>query len=1001
MPKELHEISQFITGTITSPSERDIPDDAASYSLNIDPTTQDGVLQGVPEDENIEYVSNSETGATSDLAVNATSMAIINDSGSRDLIYFDDSDDKIKKVDSVESAQTASAALSSTAESKSVTPTMQVNNKEVHIGMGSAEANKPLWAGHIKHSQFGTTYSGLQLEDAELADPSAFPDIYQFVEYNGYLYGIEWQGQYIYKFEDSDTGTFIRKSSTIFTSTQGISETSDGNLWVVDNQGSNTTVFTHKVDTEDMTSLFNVQTNTVGVKVSDILETNTIIYYSSYSDTSSTEGKLYRTSTSNIVAGATAQTLSNMTPYTGTASLADAVGEFLTTNDESASNLVVQYHAPKTCLINVNNNAYIGWGVTMRGSSDSATIYFRYQSGSIHQLRNVLIVLKSNAATSAKSDGVNSKVIRLDTTTDYLSNFSKKMFSITARVGGKLIISFGTSGATTTSVHNGTMLDFSNFSSVAKNANIDLDNTVDTLQLSEAVVFQHDASHISGFSGAGNGQWLRGSATESLTQALEANINLEFSSSNINYGHSGSTGWTSGAKTGFETSGYSYFYKVSFLYDGYQETPLSDEFKVDNDIFAGDGRPVDIKIQLKNLGSFNKRISHINLYRASASSNTIFTEPEGFYRLVDSYRLNASFASVSASSPWSNYREKTVRDINVDGASYEARTGLSEVITNITPNYSVSTQLNNQMFIGNVYQKDLEEYSNYIYKSKPYNFDQYNYLEDFLSLPTTPTALASFNGRIYAFDENNMYQIEPNNLYIEDTIEGKGCISQHSVFVNDYGMCFADKNNIYLHDGKRPIAIGDSILRGDTYSWENRNTAYKPVITFDSFRKSYIIFFRISSSYYSWSYNILRKRWDLWKFHASTIPQSAVIGKEGEMLVSNGTNLVHYLGHASNKRSWDWKSKKLNMRQNTGDKSFKNLNIVGTPTGALNNNSSGGIYAYKDSDAQLSMTSITGLTDINLNNTRSKHLQIQFTAQTSSVDAIGTVFRRHILLSKS
>ena len=66
MPKELHEISQFITGTITSPSERDIPDDAASYSLNIDPTTQDGVLQGVPEDENIEYVSNSETGAKTD-----------------------------------------------------------------------------------------------------------------------------------------------------------------------------------------------------------------------------------------------------------------------------------------------------------------------------------------------------------------------------------------------------------------------------------------------------------------------------------------------------------------------------------------------------------------------------------------------------------------------------------------------------------------------------------------------------------------------------------------------------------------------------------------------------------------------------------------------------------------------------------------------------------------------------------------------------------------------
>ena len=999
MPKELHEISQFLTGTITTPSERDIPDDAASYSLNIDPTTQDGVLQGVPADENIEYISNSETGAKTDLAVNAASMAIINDSGARDLIYFDDNDDKIKKVDSVEGAQSASAALSSTAESKSVTPTMQVNNKEVHIGMGSAEANKPLWAGHIKHSQFGTTYSGLQLQDAELADPSAFPDIYQFVEDNGYLYGIEWQGQYIYKFEDSDTGTFIRKSSSIFTSTQGISQTSDGNLWVVDNQGSNTTVFTHKVDTEDMTSIFNVQTNTVGVKVSDILEIGVNIFYSSYSDASGTAGKIYRIAISNIVAGATAQTLTGMTPYTGTDSLADVAGEFLTTNDSNASNLVVQYHAPKTCLINLNNNNYIGWGVTMRGNSNSATIYFMYQNGSVHQLRNVLIAIKGSSAINALPNGTHSKITRLDTTTDYLSNFSRKMFSITARVGGKLIISFGSAGATTTSVHNGAMLDFATFSNVAKNANIDLDNTVDTLQLSEAVVFQHDASHISGFSGAGSGQWLRGSATESLTQALEANINLEFSSSNIDYGHSG-TVWVSGAKTGFETVGYSYFYKVSFLYDGYQETPLSDEFKVDNDIFAGDGRPVDIKIQLKNLGLFNKRISHVNLYKASASSNTIFTEPEGFYRIVNSYRLDNSFASISASSPWSNYRQKTVRDINVDGASYEARTGLSEVITNITPNYSVSTQLNNQMFIGNIYQKDLEDYSNYIYKSKPYNFDQYNYLEDFLSLPTTPTALASFNGRIYAFDENNMYQIEPNNLYIEDTIKGKGCISQQSIFVNDYGMCFADKNNIYLHNGKQPIAIGDSILRGDTYAWENRNTTYKPVITFDSFRKSYIVFFRISNSYYSWSYNIVRKRWDLWKFHASTIPQSAVIGKEGEMLVSNGTNLVHYLGHASSKRSWDWKSKKLNMRQNTGDKSFKNLSIVGTPTGSINNSSTG-VYAYKDADAQLSMTSIDGLTDISLNNTRSKHIQIQFTGQTSSIDSIGTVFRRHILLSKS
>ena len=997
MPKELHEISQFITGTITSPSERDIPDDAASYSLNIDPTTQDGVLQGVPEDENIEYVSNSETGAKSDLAVNATSMAIINDSGSRDLIYFDDSDDKIKKVDSVESAQTASAALSSTAESKSVTPTMQVNNKEVHIGMGSAEANKPLWAGHIKHSQFGTTYSGLQLEDAELADPSAFPDIYQFIEIGSFIYGIEWQGQYVYKFSNSDTPKFIEKSDQIFSKTQGISARANGGMWILDVVGSSTNI--HVCDADDIISEFSVAI-THNVKYSDILEMGSYLWFNIYSDSSTTAAILKNEPIADLIAGAGSQTPATRTPFSGDSDnpANDQQGEWLAANEHDGAALDVHFVSGKTCLMDIGNTGYIGWGVVVRSTaSASASVYHRFgsSSGNIAEYRTILFAVKATSASQSLTKDGNSKIYKLESANDYLNNFSNTMFSFTGKQSGKIIISYGSTSGTTSTVNDGTMIDMD---SASNGNNIDMGSNT-TLQLASGCVF-NISNKVIGFSGSSNGQMLRGSAIDSLTQTLETNVNLEFSSSNIDYGHSGSV-WTSGARTGFETSGYSYFYKVSFLYDGYQETPLSDEFKVDNSILAGDGRPVDIKIQLKNLGLFNKRISHVNLYRAHADSSSEFSEPEGFYRLVESYRLNSSFASVSASSPWSNYRQKTVRDINVAGASYEARTGLSEVITNITPNYSVSTQLNNQMFIGNVYQKDLEEYSNYIYKSKPYNFDQYNYLEDFLSLPTTPTALASFNGRIYAFDENNMYQIEPNNLYIEDTIEGKGCISQHSVFVNDYGMCFADKNNIYLHDGKRPIAIGDSILRGDTYAWENRNTAYKPVITFDSFRKSYIIFFRISSSYYSWSYNILRKRWDLWKFHASNIPQSAVIGKEGEMLVSNGTNLVHYLGHASNKRSWDWKSKKLNMRQNTGDKSFKNLNIVGTPTGALNNNSSGGIYAYKDSDAQLSMTSITGLTDINLNNTRSKHLQIQFTAQTSSVDAIGTVFRRHILLSKS
>tara|TARA_R100001594_G_scaffold22373_3_gene43490 strand:+ start:925 stop:3936 length:3012 start_codon:yes stop_codon:yes gene_type:complete len=1001
VPKELTEISNFMTGTITTPSERDIPDDSASYSLNIDPTTESGILQGLPNDDTIDYDAGG--GSKVDITANAVAMATVNDDGDRDLVYYNASNTRFYKVPNVNAATEQASYLSSGNESSTGTPTMQVNNKEIHIGMGKGSANKPLWAGHIAHSQFGTAYSGLQLCDGALDNPSSFPDIYQFVEIGGYLYGIEWQGNHIYKFEDSSTGTFIKKSVAIFNSTQGICGATDGNIWLLDNDSG--TLHLHKTDLNEMDSLFSVQINIAGsdVKTSDILVSGNYIWFSQYSDSSNTPAAIYNATEASFVAGASTVTVTARTPFNAYATGSGyniatqlVAGHFV--NSDSSAYVDVDFHAAKTCLLDIGNVRYVGWGVSLVNDTagDSTDVYVQTGSSSRVAMHTVVISVKEDVAADAKIlSSTDTTIWSLETTNDYLSDFTLKMFSITARQGGKIIISLGTAGATTTTVHTGTMLDRDGN---GFNTNIDMDAGT-TLQLSEAVVFQHDASNISGFSGNGSGQWLRGTAIGSLTQALEASVNLEFEKSSTTYGFSGSAStWVSGARTGFESSGVTYFYKVSFLYDGYQETPLSDDFIVPAGTLDGDGQAIDVTIQLKNLGTLNKRISHVNLYRASAPTASVFAKPDGFYRLVDSYELNTSFASVSATSPWSAYRQKTVRDINVNGASYEARTGLSEVITDITPRYALSTQLNNQHFITKCSHDIQDDVENYLFKSRAYNFDQFNWINDFLVLPTTPTAIASFNGRIYVFDDNNTYKIEPNNLYIEDTIEGIGCIGQNAVFANDYGMCFADKNNIYLHDGTRPTAIGEPILRGGTYSWESKNSAYTPMVTFDSFRKSFVIFFRISSSYYAWAFNMPRRRWDLAKFHASTEPKSSFINKNGEMVISNGTNLVTYLGHASTKRSWDWTSKKLHMRQNTGDKNFKNLRIVGSPSGTLGNTSTG-VYVKVD-DSDITEVSITGLTDINLGNTRGKQIQVFLAGQTGTVDAIGVIYRRYILLSK-
>ena len=96
MPKELHEITKFTSGTITVPDEKDIPEDAASYSLNIDSVTEGGKLKGVPADFVLQDagVFAASSGGTFDAQV----MAMINRDGYRDIVYFEDDSGKIHNI---------------------------------------------------------------------------------------------------------------------------------------------------------------------------------------------------------------------------------------------------------------------------------------------------------------------------------------------------------------------------------------------------------------------------------------------------------------------------------------------------------------------------------------------------------------------------------------------------------------------------------------------------------------------------------------------------------------------------------------------------------------------------------------------------------------------------------------------------------------------------------------------------------------------------------------
>ena len=57
MPKQLKEIKNFNLGTILNVSEKDVPDDAATYSLNVNPLSENGILNSIMSDK---YVFSSD-----------------------------------------------------------------------------------------------------------------------------------------------------------------------------------------------------------------------------------------------------------------------------------------------------------------------------------------------------------------------------------------------------------------------------------------------------------------------------------------------------------------------------------------------------------------------------------------------------------------------------------------------------------------------------------------------------------------------------------------------------------------------------------------------------------------------------------------------------------------------------------------------------------------------------------------------------------------------------
>ena len=409
-----------------------------------------------------------------------------------------------------------------------------------------------------------------------------------------------------------------------------------------------------------------------------------------------------------------------------------------------------------------------------------------------------------------------------------------------------------------------------------------------------------------------------------------------------------------------------YYYKFAFEYDDKFESPLSIDNVPKTFTPSTPGNTLDyiqltISLPSSVLESLNPRITGISVYRKFGGGD------EDEYSLLEVVKFDGS---------WIYNAESDSYLINVFDkgnllATYFAMNGVDQTVQNTSLNYGLSASIKGYLFVSRAWHPDIEDdVKHYIFRSQPDNFYTFDWKQDFVIMPETPIAMTEFNSKLYVWGEKKLYKVDPFNMVIEDEFEGVSIAHKDSFVKTEFGLCFLDKNNIYLHDGNKPNPIGDDILYATNpeiiwYDVDSDNTGgagfsssddghiqldqgYRDLIqhTLDNDHRPYVFYSGLKNSFVillsnegkvgkAFAFNIKKSRWDFWD---APVPNAATLGKDSDILIHDETNIWNYMKdtskewHMYRRRRWDWVSSNINLGSDTQEKVFRTLSLSGTPT---------------------------------------------------------------------
>ena len=998
MPKELFEITMFNAGTICNPAQTDIPSEAASNSLNLDPIAEDGKLKGIPENTKIEDTVGHEKNILLQETIDPTE---------HDLISYKNSDNNVYAAEDIYSGSATEASLGTLTNATDADVCMEAMEGAVYLGQGTANGANPQWIGRLDHGQWtGAAPDTLVMQEDTLLPPNMTNETTNACSDGTYIYMVNGGGHWNYPKQATSTsslfhasgeitkvrisdGKVVARNNAVLGYVNAICTSWDkSSIWVIASEkwalsANNTSVVsnTHVIYKLNINDL-RIDTIITDNNIHDLViaarggtdiwnESGTwdddhweeedsywegaslYDYQGHFSDILELNGTLWICTSAGAIFNCTAITgdaftFTDRTPmglgycyntitytelYMPPGGILNQAGGFY--NDSTGNwNFPACFNGSLMQISNSNDHV----GLYVRNGQTTA-INFDYGVGNTDiEGKGLVLIIAEAAVGSAYIDGSDVKLITINDSPGGTREIPNMMYKCPKDVNKSAYnyVKTWTDGAiecnirefdnpATTATHGtGTLTTTEVEGDDTSQIPIRISDTLIVGLISDTLMsnLQQDGASV-----AVRNKWRKMSKWTNGGSWVQTSFGDE-----LYLSHRCSQGeaqvYHSNNNSAFHVADTGYFYRYSFMYDGFQESPLGAAMHI-----WSTGKKVVHNFAF-SVDNFPTRVTALRIYRATSISSTDRTVG-GFYHYVGEVDITSQevvslhtgsypdghMASVNDGDEMdtSETRRISFTDAGASGATYETMSGLFEAMTDSNIKYSLSAQLNSSLFLAKCKHHSQDTASNIIYKSLPYKPSLINWALDFLKLPAIPTAIQAFNGRIYAFTESATYKIEPNQLYIEDAFEGAGCIGPDAIFTSDYGMCYCDTNNIYLNTGQTPIPIGDSILTSDAgigYLDLLDVGSFSPKIGFDATRKSFVIFITTTRA---WSYNIVRKVWNLWE--APNV-NGITPGKNGEILAADADDddLYDLFSSATRKNNWYWVSKKLSMRHKTQNK---------------------------------------------------------------------------------